>query len=104
MDARVKPAHDGQCVRLPPLITRLRVPDVEFSQRAGNDKIIIVEHQGPRHAVLEQFERHRINRRLLAVLGLGVAVVIADRDRPAHRRFHLVVGGRGIGRSDGFGA
>src|SRR5258706_15691364 len=51
-----------------PSLTRLRVPDVEFSQRAGNDKIIVVEHQGPRDAVLEQFERHRINRRLLAVL------------------------------------
>src|SRR5437667_1562439 len=47
------------------LITRLRVPDVEFSQRAGNDKIIVVEHQGPRDTVLEKFKRHRINRRLL---------------------------------------
>src|SRR6266852_4728880 len=66
-----------------PSLTRPGILDVEFSQGAGNDEIIVVEHQGPRDAVLEQFERHRINRRLLAVLGLGVAVVIAHRNRPS---------------------
>src|SRR5258708_30234893 len=62
-------------------LTRLGILDVELSERAGNDEIVVIEHQRPRDAVLAQFKRHRINRCLLAVLGLGVAVVIAHRDR-----------------------
>src|SRR6267154_1288028 len=50
-------------------LTRLGILDVEFAHRAGDDKIIVVEHQRARDAVLVQFERHRINRRLFAVLG-----------------------------------
>src|ERR1700733_10798849 len=78
------------------LLTRLGVLDVEFPQRAGNDEISVVEHQRPRNTVLEQLKRHRIDRRLLAVRGLGVAVVITHRDRPPRQRFHYVVCGRWV--------
>src|SRR5947207_4587272 len=43
----------------------LAVLDVELAERAGDDEIIVVEHQRSRDAVLVQFERHRIDRRLL---------------------------------------
>src|SRR5205807_3156797 len=65
------PRNDG----LWPSLTRLGIPDVELAERAGDDEIIIVEHQRPRDAVLEQFKLYRVDRRLLAVGGLGVAVV-----------------------------
>src|SRR5882724_906675 len=79
----------------------LRILDVEFSHRAGNDEIIVVEHQRPRDAVLVKLERHRVDRRLLAVLGFGVAVVIAHGHRPPRQRFHHVVGCRRVRRRDG---
>src|ERR1700686_4673895 len=75
-----------------PSLTRLDVLcvlDVEPAERPGNDEVVVIEHQRARHAVLEQLERHRIDRRLLAVLLPGVAIVIADRHRPAHHRPHL---------------
>jgi len=74
--------------------------DVELAERTGDHEIIVIKHQRPRHAVVEQFERHRIDRRLLAFLGLGVAVEIADRHRPARQRFHLLAAGGGIGQSE----
>src|ERR1700730_9190487 len=55
-------------------LTRLRVLDVELAHLSGNHKIVVVEHQRPRDAVLVEFERHRIDRRLLAILGPGVAI------------------------------
>src|SRR5258708_15033797 len=67
------------------LLTRLDVLgvlDVEFVDLAGNDEVIVVKHQGPRNPVLIEFERHRIDRRLLAAVGLGSAVVITDGIRP----------------------
>src|SRR3954452_14958503 len=66
-----------------PSLTRLGILDIKLAHRARYHKIIVIQHQRAGDAVLEQFERHRIHRRLLAVLGLGVAIVIAHRDRPA---------------------
>src|SRR6266403_1744087 len=83
------------------LLTRLGVLDVEFAHRAGNDEIIVVEHQRPRNAVLVKLERHRVDRRLLAVRGFGVAVVIAHGHRPPRQRFHRVVRCRRVRRRDG---
>src|SRR2546423_15638181 len=74
-----------------PSLARPGILDVEFAERTGNHEIIIVEHQRARDAVLEQFELHRVDRRLLAVAGFGVAVVIAHRYRPARQRFHLLI-------------
>ena len=74
-----------------------QIQRISAAARAGNDEISVVEHQRPRDAVLVEFERHRVDRRLLAVLDLGLAVVIAHRHRPARQRFHHVVGGGGIG-------
>src|SRR5258706_1794676 len=34
-------------------LTRPGIPDVEFSQPAGNDKIVVGEHQRPRDAIVE---------------------------------------------------
>src|SRR5258705_9877977 len=83
------------------LLTRLGVLDVEFAHRAGNDEIIVVEHQRPRDAVLVKLQRHRVYRRLLAVLGFGVAIVIADWPRPPRQRFHRVVRCRRVTRRVG---
>src|SRR5471032_1024897 len=61
-------AMTTQAWPLPPSLTRLGildVLDVEFSHRAGNDEVVVVQHQRTRDAVLEQFERHRVDRRLL---------------------------------------
>src|SRR6185437_804450 len=40
------------------------------------------------------------DRGLLALGGLGAAVVIAHRDRPARQRFHRIVFGGGIRRGN----
>src|SRR6266403_247705 len=83
------------------LLTRLGVLDVEFAHRAGNDEIIVVEHQRPRDAVLVKLERHRVYRRLLAVLGFGVSFAIPADHRPPRQRFHRVVRCRRVRRRDG---
>src|SRR5262245_10342757 len=62
-------APERRGTMLSPSFTRLGVLGVELAERAGNHEIIVVEHQGPRHAVLEQLERHGIDGRLLAFLG-----------------------------------
>src|ERR1700722_2893328 len=49
-----------------PSLTRLGVLDVELAERARHHEIIVVEHKCAGDAVLEQLERHRIDRRLLA--------------------------------------
>src|ERR1700730_276119 len=99
---RIRPSTRNDEQKAPaPSLTRLGILDVEFAHRAGDDKIIVVEHQRPRDAVLVQLERHRINRGLFAVLGSGVAVVIAHRDRPPGQRFHRVARGGGVWYRDG---
>jgi len=40
----------------PHSLTRLGILDFELSKRTGYDKVIVVEHQRPRHTVLEQLE------------------------------------------------
>src|SRR6202021_2669442 len=70
-----------------PSIARLGILDVEFSERAGNHEVVVVKHQRPGDAVFEQFERHGVKRRLFALFGLGVVIVIAHRHRPACCRF-----------------
>src|SRR4051812_12310529 len=52
-----------------PSLTRLGILDVELAHRARDHKIVVVEYQRPRDAVLVKLERHRVNRRLFAVLG-----------------------------------
>src|SRR5882757_10722087 len=40
-----------------PSLARLGILDLELAHRAGNDEVIVVEHQRAGDAVLEQFER-----------------------------------------------
>src|SRR3569833_1921305 len=77
---------------------RLVVADLELLHRAVDDEIVVIEHQRTRDAVLVQFERHRIERRLLTAVGLGRTVVIAHRHRPAGLRLPLVALAGDIGR------
>src|SRR4051794_12098929 len=86
-----------------PSIAGLAVLRVELAHRARNHKIVVIEHKLARDAVLVELERHRVDRRLLAFLLLGLAVEIADGDGPALERFHVLVGRRGIGRAFAFG-
>ncbi len=52
-----------------PSLTRLAVLHIELAHGAADDEVIVVQHQRPRDAVLIEFERHRIDRRLLAAVG-----------------------------------
>src|SRR5215813_2522730 len=90
--ARRPQTFNGFC----PSLAGLGILHVEFAERAGNDEIIIVQHECARDAVLVELERHRIDRRLLAVFRLGLAIVIAHGDGPAGLRFHLLIAGRRI--------
>src|SRR5438874_12913210 len=80
-------------------ITGLAVLHVELAHRAGDDEIIVVEHELAGDAVFVELESHRIDRSLLALFLLRFAVEIADGHRPALERFHMLVRRRRIRRS-----
>src|SRR6202008_2819302 len=60
----------------------LAIPDLQRGELARDRKVVVVEHESTRNAVLVHLELDRVDGRLLAAAGLG-AVEIAHRYRPA---------------------
>ena len=78
------------------LLAGLGFLDVDLAHRARDDEIVLVQRQCAGDAVLVQFERHRVDRRLFTGIGFRRPVVVAYRDWPPRLGFELLVGGCGI--------
>src|SRR5436305_9678292 len=67
----------------------LRFLDIDGSELATDGKIVVVEHQRPRYAVLVKLEFDGVNRRLLTTPGAAVEITHGDRPsfEPGERLF-----------------